>query len=1007
MSFIAIRPKLPALLDMASITVNGTSVPFEPGSTILQAARAAGIDIPTLCWYPKLPVVGNCRICLVSIKGQNKLAPACAIPAAEGMEIETESPAAVENRRGVLGLLLERYPGDHLSNGGRAHPANEFERYVVQYDVPIRPTHELHLRTGDERPGDVMIQHDMSLCILCTRCVRACEDIQQVGVLDVGLRGEHTQIVVGGDGDPDHAGCTWCGECVRVCPTNAIFEFIPRERFGVEAIRKPDSIARSVCPYCGVGCQVDLHVKDGSLMRVTSPWIEEETPNQGSTCVKGRFGYDYPQHRDRLTTPLIRKGWEQQGGQWVWTGETPRHRDGPWQTIEESGQNEKPRPPRRSVGKGRQTGLPVLNDGDVRDRVATPPDWYDPFREATWEEAMSLTAQELLRIKRESGPNALAALSSAKCSNEDNYIFMRMIRGALGTNNVDHCTRLCHSTSVAAMSRALSTSAASGSMREIEEACDVIFIAGANTTESHPVFGALIKRAVAAGAKLIVADVRRTELAGLADIHLQMLPGTDVALYSTMLNWMIHHDLVNRRFIEDRTHDYAAMALAVAPYTLAVGERITGIPADLIRQAAEMYARGPNTSTLWAMGLTQHATGTDIVASLLNMLLACGMIGRWGAAMIPIRGQNNVQGASDMGSIPFAYTEYRPVTDPKFRAIFASAWGVPEESLSLKNGLMVTEMTKQENGVRGLFVMGENPVLSDPDIAHAEEWVRGLEFLAVQDLFLTETARWADVVLPGSSFAEKLGTYVNTERRIQLADPALEPPGQARRDLDILMDLSVRLGLPTSFAGPEDVMREIAAVTPAWRGVTYQNLRNGGLQYPVPDQASKGTPFLFAERFPTPDGKARLIPVEYLPPSELPNDDFPFFLNTGRQMYHWHTGTMTRRSEGLDSREPVPVVEMNRHDAQQLGVSDGDTVRVTSRRGSILIGVRVSDRQARGQVFIPMHYREAAANLLTNPALDPYAKIASFKVSAVKIEQVCAPAILTPRPELTHRSPKA
>jgi predicted molibdopterin-dependent oxidoreductase YjgC len=393
-------------------------------------------------------------------------------------------------------------------------------------------------------------------------------------------------------------------------------------------------------------------------------------------------------------------------------------------------------------------------------------------------------------------------------------------------------------------------------MREIEEACDVIFIAGANTTESHPVFGALIKRAVAAGAKLIVADVRRTELAGLADIHLQMLPGTDVALYSTMLNWMIHHDLVNRRFIEDRTHDYAALALSVAPYTLAVGEKITGIPADRIRQAAEIYARGPNTSTLWAMGLTQHATGTDIVASLLNMLLACGMIGRWGAAMIPIRGQNNVQGASDMGAIPFAYTEYRPVTDPKIRSIFASAWGVPEESLSLKNGLMVTEMTKRENGVRGLFVMGENPVLSDPDIAHAEEWVRGLEFLAGQDLFLTETARWADVVLPGTSFAEKLGTYVNTERRIQVADPALEPPGQARRDLDILMELSVRLGLPTSFTGPEDVMREIAAVTPAWRGVTYQNLRNGGLQYPVPDQASQGTPFLFAERFPTPDGKA-------------------------------------------------------------------------------------------------------------------------------------------------------
>ena len=977
---------------MPSITVNGTSVPFEPGATILQAARQSGIEIPTLCWYPKLTVVGNCRICLVSIKGQNKLAPACAIPAVDGMEIETESPAAVDNRRGVLGMLLERYPGEHLANGGRAHPENEFERYVVRYDVPIRPAHELPLRAGDERPGDVMIQHDMSLCILCTRCVRACEDIQEVGVLEVGLRGEHTQIVVGGDGDPDHAGCTWCGECVRVCPTNAIFEFIPRERFGKAAVQQPDSVARSVCPYCAVGCQVDLQVKDGKLMRVTSPWIEEETPNQGSTCVKGRFGYDYPQHRDRLTRPLIRKGWEQKEGRWIWTGESPRHRDGPWQTIEESGQNEKPRPPKRSVGKRRQTGMPLVTDGDIRDRAATPEGWYSPFRDATWEEALSLTAQELLRIKRQWGPDSVAALSSAKCSNEDNYVFMRMVRGALGTNNVDHCTRLCHSTSVAAMSRALATSAASGSMREIEEACDVIFIAGANTTESHPVFGALIKRAVTAGARLIVADVRRTELAGLADIHLQMLPGTDVALYSTMVNWMIQHGLVNRQFIAARTKGYDEMAAAVAPYTLQVGEKITGIPGELIRRAAEMYARGPNTSTLWAMGLTQHATGTDIVASLLNMLLTAGMIGRWGAAMIPIRGQNNVQGASDMGSIPFAYTEYRPVTDPKVRSIFAGAWGVPEDSLSLKNGLMVTEMTKRENGVRGLYVMGENPVISDPDIAHAEEWVRGLEFLAVQDLFLTETARWADVVLPGSSFAEKVGTYVNTERRIQLAAAALPTPGNARADLDILIDLTNRLGLPTSFTGPEAVMREITEVTPSWRGVTYQNLRPAGLQYPVPTRDSKGTPFLFAEQFPTPDGRARLIGVEFLPPSELPSDEYPFFLNTGRQMYHWHTGTMTRRSEGLDSREPVPVVEMNRLDALNLGVAEGETVRVTSRRGSILIGVRISDRQAKGQIFIPMHYREAAANLLTNPALDPYAKIASFKVSAVRIERAGVPA---------------
>jgi predicted molibdopterin-dependent oxidoreductase YjgC len=543
------------------------------------------------------------------------------------------------------------------------------------------------------------------------------------------------------------------------------------------------------------------------------------------------------------------------------------------------------------------------------------------------------------------------------------------------------------------MNRALATAAASGSMREIETACDVIFIAGANTTESHPVFGALIKRAKARGATLIVADVRRTELAALADVHLQMLPGTDVALFNAMLAHIIDAGLVDQGFVTERTREFERVREAVKPYTAELGERITGIPRETIRRAAERYARGPNTSTLWAMGLTQHSTGTDIVASLLNLMLACGMVGRWGAAMIPIRGQNNVQGASDVGAIPFVYTDYRAVTDPAIRAEYAAAWGVPPESLSLEKGLMVTEIVKEGSPVRGMYIMGENPVLSDPHVSKAEEWVRKLEFLAVHDLFLTETARWADVVLPGSSFAEKTGTYVNTDRHIQLADAAVPPPGDARRDLDILIDLSNRLGLRTAFPGAEAVMDEIAAVTPSWRGVSFAKLRReGALQYPVPTPDSPGTPFLFAERFPTADGRALFVPVEFLPPAELPDSEFPFVLNTGRQMVHWHTGTMTRRSVGLDSREPVPVVEIAPADAAKLGVADGDAVRVTSRRASVVIGVRVSNRQAAGQIFIPMHFREAAANLLTNPALDPYAKIAEFKVCAVRVEP--APAAL-------------
>src|SRR5436305_10220366 len=519
-------------------------------------------------------------------------------------------------------------------------------------------------------------------------------------------------------------------------------------------------------------------------------------------------------------------------------------------------------------------------------------------------------------------------------------------------------------------------------MREVEHAADVIFIAGANTTESLPVFGPAIKRAPERGATLMVAEPRKTELAGRADVHLQMQPGTDVALFNAMLNHVIASGLEAKEFIARRTHAFDKVRESVRAMTPEVAAKITGVPAERIRRAAEIYAAGPNTSTLWAMGLTQHANGTDLVTSLLNLMLACGMIGRWGAAMMPVRGQNNVQGASDVGAIPFVYTDYRPVKDPKNRAEYAEAWGVPAESLSLKEGLMVTEIVKEESGVRGMYIMGENPIISDPDIAHAEHLIQELEFLAVHDLVLTETARYADVVLPGSSFAEKTGTFVNTERRIQLARKAAEPPGQARGDLAIVIELCVRLGVKTPFKTAQDVMGEIVRVTPSWAGVTYERLEGAGLQYPVPTSEHPGTAFLFDQRFPTADGKASFVPVEYGPPVELPDAAYPFVMNTGRQLYHWHTGTMTRRATGLDQREPTAIMEINPADAAALGLEDGDLARVTSRRNALLISCRISDRVAPGQVFVPFHFREAAANLLTNPVLDPYAKMAELKCCA-------------------------
>lgn len=980
---------------MPKLTIDGRDCAVADGATILDAARSAGIDVPTLCWYPKLPTVGNCRICLVSVEGTAKLLPACATPATDGMVVQTESQAAVKNRQGVLSLLLERYPVEDIpATQGR----NEFEALVHRYQVPLTRSTELPLRTGDERPTDHIITHDMSTCILCTRCVRACEDIQVVGVLEVAERGEHAQIIVGADGNPEHAGCTWCGECVRVCPTGAIHDILPLAKMKAGTMDKPAETVRSVCPYCAVGCQLDLEVRDGQVTRVQSPWIEDDTPNAGSTCVKGRFGTDFVLHRDRLTVPLIRHGWHRDAnGQWQFDATHPiaaryAKRTGPWTDVEDE-ENETHRPRtnplrRRSDGGAESVANPVL--GDPRDRLATPAEWFTPFREATWEEALELTAQQLARLRDTHGSDSLAVLQSAKCANEENYVLMKLFRAGLGTNNVDHCTRLCHASSVSAMQRAISTSAASGSMREVEHESDVIFILGANTTESHPVFGAAIKRALKRGAKLIVADPRRIELAARADIHLQLMPGTDVALLNAMLHHVLERGLEDRAFIAARTKDFDKLRAAVARYTPDLAESITGVPAAMIRRAAELYASGPKSATLWAMGLTQHHTGTDIVTSLLNLMLSCGMIGRWGAPMIPIRGQNNVQGSSDMGAIPFAFTDYRRVDDPAARADFAAAWGVPVERLAPKVGLKVTEFTQDGSPVRGLYIMGENPVISDPDIAHAEEWFHGLEFLAVQDIFLTETARAADVVLPGSSFAEKDGTFVNTERRIQLSRKAVHPPGQARADLDIVLDLSRRLGVPSPYQTPAEVFDEIARVTPSWRGVSHARLaeRVGGLQYPVPDAAHDGTAFLFDERFPTPDGRATLVPVEYLPPSELPDADFPFFMNTGRQMYHWHTGTMTRRSQALDARESTATVEINPLDAADLGVQDGDEVSITSRRNSIRIAVRLSARVARRQVFVPMHYREAAANLLTNPALDGPSGIPEFKVCAVRVEAV-------------------
>jgi formate dehydrogenase alpha subunit len=637
---------------------------------------------------------------------------------------------------------------------------------------------------------------------------------------------------------------------------------------------------------------------------------------------------------------------------------------------------------------------------------------------ATWEEALDTIARRLNEIKAEHGPEAIGGLASAKCTNEENYLLQKFVRAVIGTNNVDHCARLCHASTVAGLARAFGSGAMTNSIEDLPEA-DVIFVIGSNTTECHPVIGAAIKRAVKEGkSRLIVADPRTIELTEHADVHLQQKPGTDVALINALARVILEEKLEDRDFIAQRTEGFEEFRQAVAPYTPELAEQITGVPGEQIVRAARLYGSAEAACIIYSMGITQHTTGTDNVLALANLAMATGNIGRPGTGVNPLRGQNNVQGACDVGALPDVYPGYQRVADEAVRKKFEEAWGV---SLPDRPGLTVVEMVNAaaEGKLKALFIMGENPMLSDPDVNHVEEALNKLEFLAVQDIFLTETAQLADVVLPAAAFAEKEGTFTNTERRVQLIRKALEPPGEARADWQIICDLATRMGYPMSYPNIAAIEEEIASVTPIYGGITYERLANptgpeirkskfereesktdsgrysrisnleprpSGLQWPCPDRNHPGTAILHRERFTR--GLGKFHPVEFIPAKELPDDDYPFLLSTGRILQHYHTGSMSRRAEVLDKLVSVGVIEINPADAARLGVAEGDMVEVESRRGKIDIAARVTDRVALGTLFLAFHFREAPANRLTIAALDPVAKIPEFKVCAVNVRPV-------------------
>lgn len=699
----------------------------------------------------------------------------------------------------------------------------------------------------------------------------------------------------------------------------------------------PDRITRTTCPYCGVGCTLDLHTKDDYIFQVTSPF--DSVVNQGNLCVKGRFGYDYIYNKHRVTTPLLRK----------------------------------------------ETQLP-----GKRSQAFDLDDW----REVTWDEALDYTADRLVEIYRRDGPQAMAVYCCAKATNEDNYLLQKLFRAVFRTNNVDHCTRLCHAGSVVALQLAVGSSAMSNTASEVAQS-DVFIVTGSNTTENHPIIALQMKAAVRQhGAKMIVIDPRRIELVDFAELWLPLKPGTNVPVFSAMANVIIRDGLVNHDFIKRRTEGFEEYAQSIQKFTPEFAEEISGVDRDLIVKTAHLYAEAERGAIYWGMGISQLTHGTASALAVIHLAFLTGHIGRPGTGLNPLRGQNNVQGASDMGAMPFHFPGYMPVDKPGNAEKWEQAWHVEQGGLDRKRGLTTTEILTHAHpgGVQALFIMGENPMMSEPNLNLTRHHMQQLEFLAAQDLFINESGAFADVFLPATSFAEKDGTFTNTDRRVQRVRRAIASRGQARPDWEIICDLARRierrLGRPNSafwdYTHPSEILAELGSVSPEYAGVTYERLEKTGLQTPVWDENHPGTPYLFGETFPS--GKGKFHPLDFVPAAELPDEEFPFILSTGRVLEHWHGGTMTRNSQ-LNELYPQPTVEINPADALLLDIEDGMPVQVTSRRGMVTLHALVTGRTSPGIVFIPFHFAEAAANLLTNDALDPQAMIPEFKACAVNVTQ--------------------
>ena len=904
---------LPATIGFS---LNGEKIEAFEGETIIQAAKRNGVEIPHLCYMDGMRPDGNCRACVVEIKGERVLAPSCCRAPAPDMEVQSSSPRATAAQKMVLELLLSDMPPKEYK------PDNELTMWANKLGLG-KPRFEPRMSPNADL-SNAAIAVNLDACIQCTRCVRACREEQVNDVIGYAFRGHHSEIVFD-QGDPmGDSTCVTCGECVQACPTGAL------SPANDAALVVPDKKVDSVCPYCGVGCQLTYHVKDNNIVQVVG---RDGPANHGRLCVKGRYGFDYPKHQHRLTKPLIRK-----------------------------------------------PGVPKVAGFDM-----DPANPYDTFREASWEEALEFAAGGLNKIKQRDGKYALAGFGSAKGSNEEAYLFQKLVRTGFGTNNVDHCTRLCHASSVVALLEGVGSGAVSNPVADVQYS-EVIVIIGANPIVNHPVAATFIKNAVKDGAKLILMDPRRTDLARHATYHMAFKPDTDVAMLNALLHVIVEEGLVDEEFVKNRTENYEALKENVKDYSPEAMAPICGIDAQTLREVARLYANSKASIILWGMGVSQHVHGTDNSRCLIALSMVTGQIGRRGTGLHPLRGQNNVQGASDVGLIPMVFPDYQRVDDPVIHAKFEKLWNT---ELDAKPGLTVVEIMEAAYAgkIKGMYVQGENPAMSDPNSNHAREGLARLEHLVVQDIFMTETAYLADVILPASSHSEKLGTFTNTDRLVQIGRPAIDPPGEARQDLWIIQEVATRLGVNWHYDGPKEVFNEMRLAMQSIAGMTWERLENEAVCYPCEHEGDPGEEVIFHDTFPRPSGRAKLVPADIIPADERPDDEYPMVLITGRMLEHWHTGSMTRRASVLDAIEPAPTVSIHPLDLDTLGAQPGDILTVESRRGEVALIARADDGIPRGSVFIAFCYYEAAANKLTNQALDPFAKIAEVKYCAVRLRK--------------------